>query len=243
MNTTNLKLTPILLLWTSVLIFSCKNEPETEATEEMVEEIEMEMEMEEESMDTPQTVLIIDHNVANYDTWKQGFDDHSEARANAGLKEVAVMQNKDNKNDVKVVLGVTDMDMAKAFTTNPDLKNAMTSAGVQGAPTFTYWTTVRGAGLPQSSKDRAIIIHEVKDFDEWIKHYDAEGEATRNAEGMEDRVIARNVENPNLIQIVFEINDLEKAKKAINSEGKKKIMMDAGVIGQPTIKYYSITTL
>ena len=85
-----------------------------------------------------------------------------------------------------------------------------------------------------------MITHKVKDFDAWLKVYDGEGMATRAAEGMVDRVIARGVDDPNMVHIVFAITDMTKAKAAITSEAKKKIMMSAGVDGPPTIEFYNM---
>jgi hypothetical protein len=55
---------------------------------------------------------------------------------------------------------------------------------------------------------------------------------------MVDRVLARNVEDPNMIHLVFAVTDMAKAKAAINSDAKKKLMKSAGVEGTPVIEFY-----
>ncbi len=83
-----------------------------------------------------------------------------------------------------------------------------------------------------------MVTHKVKDFDAWLKVYDGEGKATRASQGMVDRVLARGIDDPNIVHIVFAVTDMAKAKAAISSEAKKKLMTSAGVEGPPTIEFY-----
>ena len=55
-----------------------------------------------------------------------------------------------------------------------------------------------------------------------------------------DRGLARDIDDSNLIYIVFAISDMEKAKTRMNSIALKKLMMDAGVEGPPTISFYRL---
>jgi len=55
---------------------------------------------------------------------------------------------------------------------------------------------------------------------------------------MVDVVMARGILDSNLVHLVFDIKDMAKAKAAIMSEDKKKLMMSAGVIGAPKIVFY-----
>ncbi|MBK8585427.1 MAG: cyclase [Bacteroidetes bacterium] len=84
-----------------------------------------------------------------------------------------------------------------------------------------------------------IINHKVKDFDAWLKVYDGEGVATRAEEGMVDVLLARGIDDPNIVYIVFDITDMEKAKAALSSESKKNLMMSAGVEGAPKMDFYT----
>jgi len=47
------------------------------------------------------------------------------------------------------------------------------------------------------------------------------------------------VDDPNLVYVVFEVTDITKAKARLANPALKKIMVDAGVVGTPTITFYS----
>ena len=84
-----------------------------------------------------------------------------------------------------------------------------------------------------------IVTHKVKDFDAWLKVYNGEGTAARESQGMVDVALGRGIDDPSVVHIVFDITDMAKAKAAIVSPEKKKLMMSAGVIGEPHIEIYN----
>ena len=87
-----------------------------------------------------------------------------------------------------------------------------------------------------------MVVHHVKDFDAWLKVYDGEGKAKRMEEGFMDRGMARGVDDPNMVCLVFALMDMAKAKAAITSDAKKKLMTDAGVDSPPQIFFYKFET-
>ena len=129
---------------------------------------------------------------------------------------------------------------AKEFSALPNLKEAMKKAGVTGPPEFAYYDVIRNDDSKIDQKERLMVTHRVKDFDAWLKVYDAEGTAKRMEEGLIDRGMARDIDDPNIVTLVFAITVMAKAKEGISSEAKKKLMMDAGVDGPPKMFYYKI---
>jgi len=186
----------------------------------------------------PMKVMIIKHTVADYDKWKSLFDAHISKRMEYGQTDVDLLRRIENPNDVLIVEQISDVQKAKAFTALPDLKETMQKAGVTGAPQFEYYDVLRNDESQVTTKERIVVTHKVKDFDAWLKVYDSEGKSTRASQGMLDRVLARGIDDPNLVHIVFAATDLSKAVKAINSESKKKLMTSAGVVGKPDIEFY-----
>jgi hypothetical protein len=85
-----------------------------------------------------------------------------------------------------------------------------------------------------------MIKHKVKDFDAWLKVFDNEGMDARKSFGIIDRGLARGVDDPNMVYIVFAVENWEKANARFNSEELKKLMTEAGVEGSPTIIRYNI---
>ena len=52
--------------------------------------------------------------------------------------------------------------------------------------------------------------------------------------------MARSMEDPNVVYILFAVSDWEKANERANSEDLKKLMTDAGVEGPPTFVKYKL---
>ena len=78
-------------------------------------------------------------SVADFDTWKAGFDAHKDSRlAAGGTGTEYVMQNAEDANEVVMLLEWSDLDKAKAFSGSDDLKEAMRKSGVTGPPDIRY---------------------------------------------------------------------------------------------------------
>ena len=85
--------------------------------------------------------LFVRHEVADFATWKKVYDDFGGERQNQGVIGHGVYQSEDDPNDVTVYHHFKSMDAAKAFMGSPELKKAMSAAGVRGEPQF--WFTIR----------------------------------------------------------------------------------------------------
>lgn len=105
------------------------------------------------------------------------------------------------------------MAKAKAFIADPRLKDVMDKLGVISKPVVNFWSIIRyNTENQKTGGARLEIVHKVKDFDAWVKVFDAEGPATRAANGMNDLVLGRGVDDPNLVHIVFDVTNMAKAK-------------------------------
>jgi quinol monooxygenase YgiN len=188
----------------------------------------------------PFKVMVIQHTVANFDKWKPAYTAHDSSRKASGLTDIDLLRGVDKPNLVLVVEQIADLQKAKDFVASADLKMAMKKAGVVGKPEITYLDVVRADDAKIDSKERMVVTHRVKDFDAWLKVYDNEGKAVRAGEGVIDRVIARKVDDPNVVEVVFAVTDKAKALAALNSEEKKKLMTSAGVEGKPTVEFWNV---
>jgi hypothetical protein len=185
----------------------------------------------------PFNVVVIKHNVADYSKWKPFFDTDSTNRNAAGLHLIGLARGIENQNEVEIPFMIDDVQKAKAFVTNPKLKDVMQKGGVNSEPNIKFIKVLRMTDALQNPGDYAEISHKVKDFDAWLKVFDAEGAATRATDGLDDGVLARGIDDPNLVYLVFKINDLAKAKAALEKPSRQKTMQDAGVIGKPEIYF------
>lgn len=186
---------------------------------------------------TPFDVVEMTHTVKDYGKWRPFFDADSANRQAAGMENIVVARNIANPNNLLIVLKISDMAKAKAFQADPKLKEVMQKAGVISKPEINFWHVIRYN--PDSHEKQWVeVTHKVKDFDAWLKVYDGEGTAQRASEGLVDVVMARGISDSNMVHLVFDITDMAKAKAAMTSEAKKKLMMSAGVEGVPTMEFY-----
>ncbi|MCI4443544.1 MAG: hypothetical protein JHC39_08575 [Lentimicrobium sp.] len=218
---------------------SCKKESDKEVTTEPKVEENKAPVAEKAPVFEPFKVMAVTHIVKDFDTWKKSFDEHESMRTANGLTKISVCRDMGNPNKVLIFLKVADLQKAKDFAVSPNLKEAMQKGGVMSKPEIVYADVVRFEESSAEFKDRIRVGHKVKDFDAWLKVYDAEGKETRAANGLIDRALSRNIDDPNMIYITFAVSDMAKAKARLNDPALKKIMTDGGVISKPVIDFYT----
>jgi hypothetical protein len=82
--------------------------------------------------------LIVKHRVADFDSWKKGFLAHAPERRKSGFTGHLVLRDAGDPNLITCVLSTTDLTRAKAFLGRPELREAMSKAGVQGPPDIAF---------------------------------------------------------------------------------------------------------
>src|SRR5262249_18406980 len=84
------------------------------------------------------TILIVEHPVENYDTWRPVFDEHGTSRLAHGCQSERVYRAVDDPNATIVVMEYPSREDAEAFLADPSLREAMGRAGVLAPPTITF---------------------------------------------------------------------------------------------------------
>ena len=84
-------------------------------------------------------LLFVRHTVSDYPNWRKHYDEFGPVQKAQGVRMQAVYQAADNPKDITVVHEFATVEAARAFIGSPELKKAMQSAGVVGAPTI--WIT------------------------------------------------------------------------------------------------------
>ena len=187
----------------------------------------------------PFDVLEITHTVKDFATWKKAFDADEPNRKASGLEFIVLGRSAENPNTVNIVLHASDVAKAKAFTASPRLKEVMEKNGVITKPEFNYYKVIR---INPDSKETSWVqvTYKVKDFDAWQKVFDANGRtANRAAQGLIDVVLARGIDDPNIVHLVFDIKDMAKAKAYMTSDETNKLRISAGMIGSPKIEFFN----
>ena len=188
----------------------------------------------------PFDVMTVTHHVKDFAKWKVGFLAHDSARKAADLTSMGLGRGLEASNLVLVVNKIGDLQKAKTFAASPNLKEVMKKAGVTGIPEIEYLHVIRNDDSQIEFKDRLMVAHHVKNFDAWVKVFDGEGPATRSANGLIDRGLARGIQDSNMVYVLFAVSDQVKAKARSTSPELKKIMAEAGVDSKPKISMFKL---
>ena len=98
-------------------------------------------------------LVIVRHKVKDFATWKKAFDAHASVRAAAGLSNSRLYHSVDDLSEIVILFDTDDIAKAKQFISSPDLKSAMTAAGVIDKPdVFVLTAAVDGPHLPHARR-------------------------------------------------------------------------------------------
>ena len=186
-------------------------------------------------MPEPTGGVIVVAKVKDYDAWKTAFDAGESFRRDAGFLGQGVMREVGNAHSVGVWLPTTDLEKAKAFIENPDLKKRMKESGVIGLPRITLLTLVENQPADDpTAKYGAIVTHRVKDYDAWKPVFDDHA-AKRTEASVVGHAVGQDPGNSHMVTVWLHATDLEKLQAFLASKDLKTAMKSAGVRGAPTI--------
>jgi len=83
-----------------------------------------------------------------------------------------------------------------------------------------------------------LVHHKVADFSKWEPAYGAHSGARKKA-GLKEEHLLQNIESPNEVVLLFEAEDIQKAKAFASSSGLREAMQNAGAIDKPGIYFLS----
>ncbi len=189
---------------------------------------------------TPFKVSYIQHRVKDFGTWQAAYFANDSLRKSYAITPLFRGRDVKDSNRVYAVNKIADWARAQDVADVPALKKVMMKAGVISKPGFSYAEVVRSDDSPIETNSRLGVAHHVKDFNVWLKAFDAEGSAARTANGLADRMIARGLIDSNMVYITFAVTDITKAKARLTSPELKKIMTEAGVDSPPTTRWYNL---
>ena len=73
--------------------------------------------------------IFLKQKINDYNTWKDGFTGHNDARKAAGQTNATVFVNPEDENQVFILLEWDSMENAQKFMSSPELKEAMKNSG------------------------------------------------------------------------------------------------------------------
>ena len=181
---------------------------------------------------TPQSMMAVQHKVADFAKWKMSYEEHDSMRLANGIHSYVIGRGLQDSNTVLVVVKVDDMVKAKAFAKDASLKKAMQKGGVTGAPTFsfinaTWQDTSNIGGVP-----RSMTSFSIKDWDTWLKNFE-DGKQERLDNGITVRVVGHDPDNTKKVMLVTALTDTAKAMAYWKSDALKKRREAGGVLTEP----------
>ena len=98
-------------------------------------------------------------------------------------------------------------------------------------------TIVIGYGSLANAADTVLVIasHEVTDFADWKKRFEA-GKSNREKAGLKDRYVMRDANKPNAVIVVLEASSVEQAKKFVADPAFQERVKKASSTGTADIK-------
>jgi len=186
----------------------------------------------------PFNVAVSKFIVNDYNEWRRIYDGDSTIRKSNGMNAIAVANSIFNSNTVITAYVINDVEKVKAYVGSNEFQEKAKKAGVTNHQTFDFIQVIR-FNPPKSHLDFLEYAIKVKDFDQWLKAYDTEVASQRLEYGLIDEVVARGIDDKNLVHLVFLISDVEKAKQMMSSKKIKKRMLKQGVTEMPTFEYYT----
>ena len=81
-----------------------------------------------------------------------------------------------------------------------------------------------------------IIRHSVQDYTDWKTGYDAH-EPSRTAAGLTEKHLLQDADDPNMVTIIFEAEDLKRAREFSDSDDLREAMQKVGVLGKADIYF------
>ena len=76
----------------------------------------------------------------------------------------------------------------------------------------------------------------VRDYSEWKTGYDAH-EPSRAAAGLAEKHLLQDADDPNVVTLIFEAEDLKRAEEFSKSDDLREAMQKTGVLGKPDMYF------
>ena len=94
------------------------------------------------------TVALVRHRVADFDAWRKVYDDFAPIQTEHGVRAHQVLRSIENPNDLIVTHTFDSPEAARAFFATPELKEAMSQAGVKAdSVEISYFDEVESGAL------------------------------------------------------------------------------------------------
>jgi hypothetical protein len=186
----------------------------------------------------PPAAVVISSRVADFDAWKAVFDANEHDRIDHGILGHHVNRAEDDPNSLNVYLAVGDTEKARAWTASDALKSVMATAGVLGAPVFSWMTPVRESIVWDRELPAMMVSHHVDDFDAWLAGYDAAEDLQRSS-GVIGHAANRSLDDPSIAVVYHQAESFDDLRSMLGSDELRSAMKEAGVASEPEVTFHT----
>jgi hypothetical protein len=92
-------------------------------------------------------ILMVEHRVADWSTWKRGFESHRDVQERHGATGYLIYRREDDPAVVAVLMQFPSREALEGFMDDPSLADTMERAGVVGVPQIRTYTEADAADL------------------------------------------------------------------------------------------------
>mgnify|MGYP001820769532 CR=1 FL=1 len=187
----------------------------------------------------PPAAVLVRHPVADFDSWKQGFDDHESARRE-GAAALAhhINRAEDDPNLVTIFIATSDIDKARAFTASDDLREIMEEVGVTGPPEFTWVRPRRQDVIWDRELPAFLLSHRVADFEAWLGAYD-DADELRRSNGIIGHAANQDLDDPSLAVVYHQAESFDDLRAFLGNPELRTAMENAGVTSEPDVSFHT----
>lgn len=186
----------------------------------------------------PHYVALVTHRVEDVDRWKAGFDDHESARRAAGILGHHINRAEDDPHLITLLLAISDLDQAKAFTSSPDLGEVMQKVGVVSRPEIQWLQPIRDEVVAHRQLPAFLLRHRVADFATWLAGYDDAAELHQSA-GIIGHAANRSLDDPSLITVYHQAETFDALHSLLADPKMQAGMQEAGVTSEPEVTFHT----
>ncbi len=177
--------------------------------------------------------LALDFQVVDFFKWKSAFDQNDSLRKAFGLRSWHIFRKVLDTNQVLVMMKVTDVDKASAYSTDPEVTAQMKDMGVVGVSSVKILNAIHLEDKTQS-ENLILIQHEVEDYKAWAMSFE---DAMSTNENIGIKALCRLyvLDNPNMVSVLLEVSSFELAEQIMSSPTNISSMKESGAISEPII--------
>jgi len=167
------------------------------------------------------------HRVADADRWKAGFDDLEPARRAAGILGHHINRALDDPHLITVFLAVTDLDLARAFTSSYEQEEAMQRIGVLSRPRIEWLRPLRASIASQRQLPAFLLHRRVLDLGSWLAGYDAAA-GRREADGIVGHSADRSLDDPSSVSVYHQAESFDTLRRHLATGAEREATFHTG---------------